>query len=455
MPAAAIPAPARHALLLAGLCAALAALSWWVGNAPVHLPLLLVGAAILFLSTLLYAEAGLVIIVVSMLLSPEIPLGGAGGPGLEGSRSVILRTEDLVLLLVGLAWMARMAIHKDLGAIRRTPLNAAIFAYTACCLFSTFLGIEAGRVRPLIGMCYIAKYVEYFLLFFITVNHVRSREQWRRLLAAVLATGALITAYAGWQIPSGARPSAPFEGRVGEPNTLGGYLVLMFAVAAGVALLQPRGRLRIVLALLAVATLPPLLATLSRSSWIAFVVALLTLLLLAPVRRPLVVGAIVGAALLVFANPQNVEDRVRYTFGGAETRDRAGRIRLDSSTSARLESWGEATRAFVRRPLFGWGITGYGFLDAQYFRILVELGASGFAAFALLMAFVWRTSLRAFRELEDPLHRGLALGMCAALTGLLAHAIGANTFMLIRVMEPFWLLCALVVASLSFGEAAA
>src|SRR5207249_10095779 len=227
--------PAKRAALLVFVIGALLVLSLWVTRAPIQIPLAVSAAAVLFVATLLHAEAGLVILIASMLLSPEISIGAGGGGGLEGSRSVILRTEDLILLLVGFAWMARMAIHKDLGAIRRTRLNACIFAYAACCLFSTLIGIEPGRVRPLVGLCFVAKYVEYFIIFFITVNYVRTGVQLRRLLLAVLVTATLITAYGWWQIPSGVRPSAPFEGLEGEPNTLGGYLVLVFSVACALA----------------------------------------------------------------------------------------------------------------------------------------------------------------------------------------------------------------------------
>jgi O-antigen ligase len=97
-------------------------------------------------------------------------------------------------------------------------------------------------------------------------------------------------------------------------------------------------------------------------------------------------------------------------------------------------------------------VTGYGFLDAQYFRILVELGLFGSAAFALLVGLLGRSFVRAARALRDPLHRGLALGMSAGLLGLVAHAIGTNTFMLIRIMEPFWLLAGLVIAATSLQQ---
>jgi O-antigen ligase len=445
--------PARKTALLAGLLGVLLVLSLWITRAPLEVPLVATVAAVLFLATLLHTEAGLVILIASMLLSPEIPLGGAGGGGLEGSRSVILRTEDLVLILVGFAWMARMAIHKDLGAIRRTRLNVFIFAFSFCCLLSTLIGIETGRVRPLLGLCFVAKYVEYFIIFFITVNYVRTGAQLRRLLLAILVTAALIAAYAWWQIPSGVRPSAPFEGREGEPNTLGGYLVLVFSVACALALTLPgeMRRLRRGSTLLALFVVPPLLATLSRSSWIALSASLLTLVVLSPRRRTLAGAVILASTLLFFVHPKSVEDRVLYTFQGEDQSSQIGRLKLDPSSSARLSSWGDALRGFVQHPIAGWGITGYGFLDAQYFRILVELGALGFMAFLLLVGSAATSFHRAFMTLPDPLHRGLALGMTAGLAGLLGHSVGTNTFMLIRIMEPFWLLTGLVIASLAFA----
>jgi O-antigen ligase len=444
---AALTLPARRAALLAGLMAALLLLSVWIARAPVQAPLLAAAAAVLFLAAVLHTEAGLVVLIASMLLSPEFALGGAGGAGLEGRRSVILRSEDLILLLVGFAWVARMAIHKDLGAVRRTPLNAGIAAYTACCLASTLVGIELGRVRPVVGLCFVAKYVEYFIIYFITVNYVRRGAELRRLLAAVLLTAAVIVVYAYWQIPSGARPSAPFEGAEGEPNTLGGYLVLIASVAAGIALTAEERRWKRCAAALALAALPPLLLTLSRSSWLALGAALIALMALSPARRRLAAAAIIGATLLFFVHPKSVEERLLYTFQGEEQSVAFGRLRFDPSSSARITSWGNALEGFVRHPIAGWGVTGYGFLDAQYFRVLVELGLVGFAAFALLVGLTARAFLRASRELRDPLHRGLALGMAAGLAGLLAHAVGTNTFMLIRIMEPFWLLTGLVIAA--------
>jgi O-antigen ligase len=447
MAACATTLSARRALLLAGLATLLWPLAVWIGRAPLHQPLFLTVAVVIFTASILQAEAGLGILIASMLLSPELALGSAGAGGVERAREVILRTEDLVLLIVGLAWLARMAIHKDLGAVRRTRLNGAIALYVACCLFSTLVGIESGRVRPLVGLCYVAKHIEYFFIFFLTVNYVRTKARLRRLLLAVLGTAAVITAYGWWQIPQGIRPSAPFEGHA-EPNTLGGYLVLMLAVASGVALTADRPWMRRTCGALALTIVPPLLATLSRGSWLACVAAILTLLVLAPRRGRLVAAVIVAFALLVLATPQRIEERIQYTFTAEGSEAVAlGRLHLDASSSARINSWHGALQGFLRHPVTGWGITGYGFLDAQYFRVLVELGAFGFAAFLLLIATCGWMFLRSYRTLSDPLHRGLALGLVAGLAGLLTHALAANTFLIVRIMEPFWLLTGLLVAA--------
>jgi 2-oxoglutarate ferredoxin oxidoreductase subunit alpha len=43
-------------------------------------------------------------------------------------------------------------------------------------------------------------------------------------------------------------------------------------------------------------------------------------------------------------------------------------------------------------------------------------------------------------------NQALALGFVAGTVGLLGHAIGANTFIIVRIMEPFWFFAAVVVA---------
>ena len=85
-------------------------------------------------------------------------------------------------------------------------------------------------------------------------------------------------------------------------------------------------------------------------------------------------------------------------------------------------------------------------MDAQYPRILVETGICGMLAFAWLVYTLFHVGLSTWRYAQDDLLRGLSAGLIAGFVGLLVHAIGANTFIIVRIMEPFWFLTGIVIA---------
>ena len=49
------------------------------------------------------------------------------------------------------------------------------------------------------------------------------------------------------------------------------------------------------------------------------------------------------------------------------------------------------------------------------------------------------------RELKNPYFKGITIGFIAGFAGLLFHAIGANTFIIVRIMEPFWFFAGIIV----------
>jgi O-antigen ligase len=139
---------------------------------------------------------------------------------------------------------------------------------------------------------------------------------------------------------------------------------------------------------------------------------------------------------------------VHYTFEPERGQPtvRVGTLGLDPSTSARLISVQQAFEGFTHRPIFGYGVTGFAFMDQQFARTLVETGIVGFVTFLALVWAVLKAGLGSMRSLTVPEDRGLALGFVAGTVGLLGHALGANTFIIVRIMEPFWFFAAIVVA---------
>jgi len=78
----------------------------------------------------------------------------------------------------------------------------------------------------------------------------------------------------------------------------------------------------------------------------------------------------------------------------------------------------------VKSPVWGFGVTGYGFLDAQYPRILVETGLLGMVLFGVLIRGVFREALAVFRRTGQP---GMA-GLAFRLVGAAFTQFGANLF---------------------------
>ena len=75
----------------------------------------------------------------------------------------------------------------------------------------------------------------------------------------------------------------------------------------------------------------------------------------------------------------------------------------------------------------------------------METGLIGLAAFLFLQYRILRTCREAYRWSRDWVARGLALGAVAATVGLITHSLGTISFLIIRIMEPFWFLVALTV----------
>jgi O-antigen ligase len=403
--------------------------------------------------TFVWPEAGLYVLIFSMLLSPEIIAGEITGKATL-ARGLTLRLEDFLLLFIGLSWFARSAVDKTVGLFRKTPLNQPIAAYILVCLIATLWGNITGDVQGIAGFFFVLKYFEFMIVFFMVVNYVNTLDQAKRLLFCLFLTCFIVSIYGLVQIPGGERVSAPFEGEVGEPNTFGGYLIFMGAVA--VALLdQLRDmRVRLGLAVLTVVVLICLLYTQSRASYLAVIPAYLALSLLSRRRFYLVAGLILAIALSPLIVPRVAKERMAYTFTQPKEKGQVqfGRLRLDTSASARIIGFKEAILAWRKSPFIGYGVTGFRFMDAQYPRILVETGIIGMLAFVWLIYTLFRVGLSIWRDTQDDLMRGLSVGLIAGLVGLLVHGIGANTFIIVRIMEPFWFLVGIVIALSAMDE---
>lgn len=412
------------------------------------MPIGILAGIALGIATLVNTNLGLTVLIFSMLLSPEIPI--AQTP----ERSVVIRIEDFLVMAVFFAWLAKTAVRKELGLLRKTPLNKPILAYLAVSIFSTGLGVLSGDVSIKTSLFYILKYTEFFMIFFLFVNNIDDMKQIKAFIFCFLLVSFIIGFLTYAQIGSMGRPSAPFEGEHAEPNTLGGYLVLTLATALGVLLYSKNPNIKMLLIGLVCFNFYPLLMTLSRSSYLAFIFIFLICILLTRRHRIIMIGLLVFAILfLPMLIPERVKDRVLNTFSyGSDYSFGGGKIRLDKSAGARVESWTYAMERLQKKPFLGFGVTGISFIDSQYARLLGEIGVFGFFIFLWMIFSIIKNTWYVFNNSTDDFTQGLSLGFLSGLMGILLMGLAANVFVIVRISEPFWFLCACVIALFEIQE---
>ncbi len=438
-----------HAVLIACLFILCVGIAFVLTSRDIILVTGTIIALVLFAFSFMSPRIALYILIFSMLLSPEIGMR-------DLNKGFTLRFEDILLLIMGFAWLAKSAVFKNVGLITRTALNFPIVLYILVCTLSTSLGILQGTVKsPLTGLLFVLKYFEYFVIFFLIVNNIRTKKHIRNLFIAVFVTYIIVLINSIAQIPKGLRITAPFEGG-SEPNTLGGYLLIMFSLSLVFLLSVKSVAAKVSLGMVVALCFTAILFTLSRATWLGFVPIYVMLILISNKRNILILVAIVVLAALPFVFPKVMLERLQYTFRGEgpvaaiptpNGEMMQSMVRWDPSTEARFSSMQTVYKNFQNKPILGYGVTGFTFIDAQYHRVLIETGLIGLFAFLFLL---WKTGSHLFRIWKvyrsDPLYNILTSGTFCAFLGLLFHAIGTNTFIIIRIMEPFWCLVGLCTA---------
>jgi len=399
----------------------------------------IVFAFALFIVSFIDIRAGFVIIILSTLLSPEIRIPTTY------FREISLRLEDFLLIVVFFAWLGRLAIKQEYRNIRFTPIDLPVFLIIVVNIISTVRGVLLGEVTSIpMAFFYNLKVLEFVAIYFIISNGLRNKKEVKFFLTFVLITAIVVALYSLPQIPkteifSIRRLTAPFEGTP-EPNTLGGYLMIILAVSICLWLYMKQSGLRFWCGALIFLIFIPLLFTLSRGAYVATFGMLFFIGLLSR-KKWILIALFIFILLSPFILPQAVIDRALYNFKDPRYWGFA-----DPSIAERIYSFRKAYYYLKTAPLLGHGITGGGnILDNQYSRIAIETGLIGLFLFFWMIKRMFKVSWFVFKKSEIGWIKGLSLAYVCALFGLLIHSLGNISFYIVRIMEPFWILTAFVV----------
>ena len=159
-----------------GILAFAVVISFGVSLVEPTISLAVIAALCIFPITLVSTQTALYLLIISMVFSPEITIGGAVGKG-GGGRNVTLRLEDILLMVMGFTWLVKTAIYKNLPVFKWTPLNGPMLYYILICIFSTMIGMLTGEVTAKAGFFFVLKYFEYFFLFYMVVHQHRDHTE--------------------------------------------------------------------------------------------------------------------------------------------------------------------------------------------------------------------------------------------------------------------------------------
>jgi hypothetical protein len=404
---------------------------------------------LVFGATVVRVEYGLYILLVAMLLSPEIE---AGSVGTHDELGVNLRYDDVLVIVIFLGVMLKHAFEGRPLMWRPSPINAGITGYYGLCLVSSLLALRLSVPAwdRDVAFFTLLKMLEYYLIFFMVGMSITSMDDVRRQLTVFFAVSLIVCVYGIVSIGTQPRVSAPFEAGGTEPNTFGGYLLIVMCTALSLAFFAPRRDLRLLLYTITGIASVPFVMTLSRASYASLFVALILLGWMG--RRywiwGLIAVALIGAPILF---PDVVIKRVQSTFepsGVAVDVPVVGsEVLIDKSAYERVYVWQKVRHNLKVWPFFGGGVSWDTVLDSQFARVIIETGLFGLAAFLFLLWRLIRTSRETYRWSRDWVAKSLGLAMCVNTLALMVHSFGTISFLIVRMMEPFWFLMALVVVS--------
>jgi O-antigen ligase len=358
-----------------------------------------------------------------------------------------LEVSLLNLALAGLyvAWMVSVRPGDSAQRRIRDPIAVPVVLFF---LFNALSAAVATNVT--LSVFEICIVLELSLLYFYIANTTTTREDilfiFRLLMIGLVLESLLMLAQAFGLVGDinffGLRSkiqiadasmhySSRISGTIGGPNSSAAYLGMAMAVALGVILARVRRRDKYLAGIaLALATIP-LIFTLSRGGWLAFLASLAIIVWLGSRRFPwkaLIAGAAI-VALLAIPFATSIQDR----FTADDKGSAQSRIPLNKIAALMIED----------HPLLGVGVNNFpvimesyltrGFVGewlysvhCKYLAVWSETGTLGFIALLWFLIAAIRQGFRCWK-LRDPLFAPLALGCVAAIVGHMGQML-VDTF---------------------------
>jgi len=423
------------------------------------LPVLFLMGSVIGIITFFKPRIGLIIMLFFILFATDMPVGEKG----MMQRSITVRIEDLILLLVSFGWLMNRAKTRTLSHVKDVPINKAILPMAIIIVLATLVGYFQGTLPPRQGFLFTMKRLEYFWIFFMTLNIIQTDKEATLAINILLVISVIVSCIGAFQyflfpLSQFTRGGATSTTGFSRANTFADFLLVVIGLTMGLLIYTRNYRKTIIYSACLVLFLGSLVMTKSRGAYVSLLPVLVTFLAISRNRRAFQVLAVLSiVGLIYFVSQAMISGHAGMLVDkhGQDIKSQFSSIgsvvaegpEADSSFNARYESWKDNIPRIMEYPLLGHGVGSIpmAYFDNHYGRELFETGFIGFIAFFFMNGVIFFTMLNFFHTAESMFAKSLALGFLSSLVGMLVHSITISNFYTILNMEAFWFICAIIM----------
>lgn len=393
----------------------------------------------------------LIFLVMAIAFSPSFSAGV-----IEGGRIIEIRVEDILLVILGLIWIASFLISKK-EKIKKPPLLLPILAWLGIGFFSVLINWIFMNIGISRGFFYFLKEVEFFFLYFYVFYHIKNLNSAECIINLWIIVGVVNICLIIFQfitdIGYGSYGPSMFMERGPLPS--GGSFLILFTNLFNIFLYYysrlKLSKIKKIILLLSILSLPiGIISSGSRTSILGLILVVVLSLFFYQIKYGVVKSVFILLGLLIIIGIifSFVSGKVPYILG-LQPEKALKSIDIRSGIwNAQIETMPENLFYYF----FGMGksvlLTGDE-SHSQYVRNFIETGLIGSLIFFFLIFVIIKKAFRGFLLRKDLLLIGLSSGLLVSTIAMLFISIAAEGFLVVKINEIYWFFVAITMAALS------
>lgn len=396
----------------------------------------------------------LIFLVTAIAFSPSFSAGV-----IEGGRVVEIRVEDVLIVILGLAWIAGFLISKK-EKIKKPPLFLPILAWLGIGFFSILVNWIFMNIGISRGFFYFLKEIEFFFLYFYIFYHIKNLNSAECIINFWVIAGILNTCLIIYQLIAGIGYGSYGPSMFMEKGPLpsGGFFLILFANLFNIFLyyysrLNLSKIKKIILSLCILSLSIGIISSGSRTSILGLILVVVLSMFFYQIKYGVVKSVFILLGLLIIIGIifSFVSSKVPYILG-LQPEKALGSINIRSGIwKAQIETMPENLFYYF----FGMGKSVRLYTEeshSQYVRNFIETGIIGTIVFFILIFAILRRAFHGFLSGKGPFLIGLSSGLFISTCAMLFMSIAGEAFLVVKINEIYWFFTAITMAAMSFNK---